>query len=107
MGVEGKRDNADLDDLVLAMIEARGFGVENDADERKLRPWLRHDGTRLKLLQHAVAARRLEMIDHRPGAHAGSRARRCALGACSLFVRIGRNKHVVLQCHQPFSRNFW
>ncbi|MOA50479.1 hypothetical protein D3C78_1734940 [compost metagenome] len=89
------------------MIEAGGLGVEDDADERKLRARRGHDGTRLELLQNAVATRRLQMIDHGPGAHAGSRACGRALGACALVVRIGRSKHVVLQCHQPFSRNFW
>lgn len=28
--VEGERNDADLDDLVLAVIEAGGFGVEDD-----------------------------------------------------------------------------
>jgi hypothetical protein len=34
--LEGECDRADLDNLVLAMIEAGGFGIENDAFQGKL-----------------------------------------------------------------------
>lgn len=59
--IERERHGADLDDLVLAMVEAGRLGIEDHAPQGKSRAYDRRAGTRLELSQGAIAARLLEL----------------------------------------------
>ncbi|MNS35120.1 hypothetical protein D3C72_672660 [compost metagenome] len=54
--VECEGDDADFDDLVRAMVEARRFRVEDDALAGKFRPWPINDRARLQPAQDTIIA---------------------------------------------------